>query len=944
MPVAYGVNERQASTILENREDYPGVGVEPLPVRDYPAGALAAQDLGYVGEISPADLKSAQFKGAHPAYAAGDIVGKLGVERTYDRYLRGRPGIERVVVNALGEPTQTRRVQSERAGPDLVLSLDAKIQRETQRGLKSGLHAARNAGFLAPAGSAVVMDPRNGQILALASLPTYNPAIVADGLTTKEFNRLGAATPNNPDDDAFLNRPIQAAANPGSTFKVVTAGAAMATGVASPYTTLDCPGTITIPPQGGPGSVLYHDWTLADLGVMGFPESLEVSCDTYYYQLGYEMQTRFGVKGTSYWSGNKTDVPAGRELFQRYARTAGLGNPTGVDLPYESAGVVPDQQWCHEQYLATKNTSAPTCQFGWLPGYTVNMSIGQGDMRTTPLQMAVTYAAIANGGTVWAPKIGMSLERQQPDGTVKTLREFKPKAVAHLPLDSTELGVINQGLGEVISNPNGTAYPAFQGFPLSRYPIVGKTGTAEIGTSAFNDSWFVSYGPTPDPRYVIAVYVQKAGHGGDKRGPHRPSDMGVHLGDRQEPDGDPRTGPIGMRAEGIFGEAVDRIGGEPISARMARKAPARRSRSHAIAGDAAVVGLRCTDDLFRHRASTDHCRIDPYLKKQLIYMIVGFAVLLSVAMFDYRYLRTFAAFIYGGIILGLLIVLSPIGSTQLGATRWIDLGSFQVQPSELAKLGIIITLGAYLAERKGEVRARDVAICCAMVAVPAGLIFLEPDLGTALVFVAILGTLFLVAGAKIRHFLALGIVGLMVIVGSLHFGLVKQYQIDRFTAFLNPRPDVASIGYNLTQAKIAIASGGIQGKGLEGKNTQTSLNFVPEQHTDFIFTAVGEQLGFLGSATLLGLFALLIWRALRIATLSRDVVGDVVGLRNRRTVGVPDLRQRRNDHGHHADHRDPTAVHIVWRFELDHQLRIDRVSAQCAHEALLVSTAQRGSD
>jgi rod shape determining protein RodA len=331
-----------------------------------------------------------------------------------------------------------------------------------------------------------------------------------------------------------------------------------------------------------------------------------------------------------------------------------------------------------------------------------------------------------------------------------------------------------------------------------------------------------------------------------------------------------------MRAEGIFGEAVDRIGGEPISARMARKAPAR----HLDLTLLLVTLLLSAFGALMIYSATVHQQttagIDPYLKKQLIYMIVGFVVLLFVAMFDYRYLRTFAAFIYGGIILGLLIVLSPIGSTQLGATRWIDLGSFQVQPSELAKLGIIITLGAYLAERKGEVRARDVAICCAMVAVPAGLIFLEPDLGTALVFIAILATMFLVAGAKIRHFLGLALVGLMVIVGSLHFGLVKQYQIDRFTAFLNPRPDVASIGYNLTQAKIAIASGGIQGKGLEGKNTQTSLNFVPEQHTDFIFTAVGEQLGFLGSATLLGLFALLIWRALRIATLSRDSFGTLL--------------------------------------------------------------------
>jgi rod shape determining protein RodA len=221
-------------------------------------------------------------------------------------------------------------------------------------------------------------------------------------------------------------------------------------------------------------------------------------------------------------------------------------------------------------------------------------------------------------------------------------------------------------------------------------------------------------------------------------------------------------------------------------------------------------------------------------------------------------------------------VLSPVGSTQLGATRWIDLGTFQAQPSELAKVGIVVALAAYLTERRGDVRARDVAVCCAIVAIPAALIFLEPDLGTAMVFVAILTTLFLIAGAKIRHFIALAILGLVVVVGALQFGLVKQYQIDRFIAFMEPHPDVRSVGYNLTQAKIAIASGGIQGKGLEGKNTQTSLNFVPEQHTDFIFTAVGEQLGFLGSATLLGLFALLIWRALRIATLSRDFFGTLL--------------------------------------------------------------------
>ncbi|MDP9224575.1 MAG: rod shape-determining protein RodA [Actinomycetota bacterium] len=331
-----------------------------------------------------------------------------------------------------------------------------------------------------------------------------------------------------------------------------------------------------------------------------------------------------------------------------------------------------------------------------------------------------------------------------------------------------------------------------------------------------------------------------------------------------------------MRAEGIFGEAVDRIDGEPISARMARKAPFR----HLDLTLLLVTFLLSAFGALMIYSATVHQQaaggIDPYLKKQLAYMVIGVIILLAVSVFDYRHLRSFAVFIYGGVVAGLLIVLSPIGTTQMGATRWIDLGTFQVQPSELAKIGIIVALSAYLAERRGEMSARDVAACCGMVAVPAALIFFEPDLGTAMVFVAILATLFLIGGAKIRHFLALALLSVGIIAGALHFGFVQQYQLDRFTAFMNPHPDVQSVGYNLTQAKIAIASGGIQGKGLEGKNTQTSLNFVPEQHTDFIFTAVGEQLGFLGSATLLGLFGLLIWRALRIAAMSRDFFGTLL--------------------------------------------------------------------
>ncbi|HJR45386.1 MAG TPA: rod shape-determining protein RodA [Actinomycetota bacterium] len=334
----------------------------------------------------------------------------------------------------------------------------------------------------------------------------------------------------------------------------------------------------------------------------------------------------------------------------------------------------------------------------------------------------------------------------------------------------------------------------------------------------------------------------------------------------------------GYASGGYFGEAVDRIGGEPISARMARKAPIRHLDptlllvTLMLAAYGAVMVFSATV----HRQ--EEAGLDPqlFVKRQIAYLIAGVVVLLLLSSFDYRHLRTFAPFIYGATLIGLVLVLTPLGAVSKGAQRWIDFGFFQAQPSELAKVAVIITLGAFFAEKKGELRALDVLAAIGLVVVPAGLIFLEPDLGTMMVFVALTGGLLLVGGAKLRHFLVLGVVCAIGIAAIIQFDVLHDYQKERITSFLDPNPDVRSYGYNLTQSKIAIGSGGFRGKGLESENTQTSLDFVPEQHTDFIFTAVGEQLGFLGSATLLALFAFLIWRALRIATMSRDMFGTLL--------------------------------------------------------------------
>ncbi|HYO61564.1 MAG TPA: rod shape-determining protein RodA [Actinomycetota bacterium] len=333
-----------------------------------------------------------------------------------------------------------------------------------------------------------------------------------------------------------------------------------------------------------------------------------------------------------------------------------------------------------------------------------------------------------------------------------------------------------------------------------------------------------------------------------------------------------------MAMEGIFGEAVDRIGGEPISARMARKAPLRHLDPTLLLVTLLLTGFGAVMIMSATQHKQEAAGLDPtlFLDRQLAYIVAATVVLFVVSLFDYRHFRAFAPVFYAIVVLALVAVITPLGHVVQGAQRWIAFGFFQLQPSEMAKVVVIVTLAAYFSVMKGQLRARDVAAAVGLVTLPSVLIFFQPDLGTMMVFVALLGVMLLVGGAKIRHLLVLAVLGAGMVGLIVQAGVLKDYQVQRITAFLDPSPDVQSEGYNLAQSEIAIGSGGISGKGLEGKNTQTSLDFIPEQHTDFIFTAVGEQLGFVGSATLLGLFAFLLWRALRIAAMSRDMFGTFI--------------------------------------------------------------------
>jgi penicillin-binding protein 2 len=500
--VAYDVPVEAVTRVQENREDFPGVAVDDLPVRRYPAGDHAAHILGYVNEITETQLKSDLFKDRRPKYEAGDIVGQAGVELIYDRYLRGRPEIKRVVVNSSGDVIAERVIQEEIEGKDLVLNLDWRIQKITENALANGIAAARGA-YEAPNGAVVVLDPDTGGVVSMASFPYFKPSEFVDGISVKELDRLGNKTRKDGSDDALVNRAIQSQVPPGSTFKVVTAGAGVANGVLSPTEYISCPGVYEYREEP------FNNWTSADYGSMALPRSLEVSCDTYYYEVGRRLEERFGPPESA--GGD------GTERFQKYMRRAGFGHETGIDLPYETSGRVPDKEWC--EYWERIDAG---CFEGWLPGFTINMSIGQGDLTVSPTQMAVTYAAIVNGGEVLEPLVASFTGRPDPETEEEeVLKEFTPRTAAELPLDDFTLDQMQAGLELVVSSGEGTANTAFAGFPLDAFPVAGKTGTAQIGSleSGKNFAWFLSYAPADDPEYVIAVYIERAGHGGESAAP-----------------------------------------------------------------------------------------------------------------------------------------------------------------------------------------------------------------------------------------------------------------------------------------------------------------------------------------------------------------------------------------------------------------------------------------
>jgi penicillin-binding protein 2 len=475
------VSKTLVSYVLEHQLSFPGVEVRKSYLRDYPQGDLAAHVLGTLSEISPQQLKQTQYRG----YAAGDVIGQGGVESTYDKWLRGQDGTLKIEVNAAGTPKKNAPPIARRMpkpGDNLVLTIDSKVQRAAQNALLYGIQLAHASGKTsANGGAAVVLDAKTGAVIALASYPTFDPSVWVGGISEKNFRALQAPVANAP----LLDR-VDAGLYPvGSTFKIIDAVAALAEREITAATRFTCPGFF-VPPNILVRTV-FRCWSYpVGHGSLDLTQALVQSCDVYFYNVGELFYQR---KDTA---------------LEDWAGRLSLGKLTGLDVPGELGGRVPTPAWRRTYF------TNPVDKL-WGPGQSINLSIGQGDLLATPLQMAVALATVANGGYVVQPHLGLKIV--DPQG--KLVRMIEPGAPKKLDVASSYLATIRNALYLAATSPTGTSYPVFGSYPI---PVAGKTGTAQVfGKDDY--AWYISYAPANDPKYVVAVMIEQGGHGGTAAAP-----------------------------------------------------------------------------------------------------------------------------------------------------------------------------------------------------------------------------------------------------------------------------------------------------------------------------------------------------------------------------------------------------------------------------------------
>ncbi len=500
--VKTAVHDDQVFYLEEHASEFPGVQIQQTYLRSYPYQSLAAQVLGYVGEISPSELKARA--GLKTDYEPGDTIGKTGVEAKFDQYLRGIPGAAQIHVDSLGRPQSPLELRRDvQPGKAVRLTIDINLQRAAERAIREGIALARaNKQYNVAGGAIIALDPRDGAVRAMASYPTYKPSIFVGRADPSKLAPLLNDAAAKKADFPGLNRVTQVAYPPGSTWKPVTALAAMQEHLLSPYASIQCTGSATY----GIDKHVFRNWDPYVNRPMTLPEALATSCDTYFYTVG----DRFYEGGQADWS-----------RMQLWARKFGFGAPTGLDIGNEAPSwqtIVPTPAW-------RKKTFKSDWDKAWNPGDSIQLAIGQKDVTVTPLQMARFYAMVANGGKLVTPYVVADAE--QPGTSTQdpvTLQQFPPDPPRDAGVDPAALQAVREGLWDATHSVNGTSYGVFGTFPIS---ISGKTGTAEkvVNLPGYpvghleDQSWWCGYGPSDDAQLVVCAVIENGGHGSSAAAP-----------------------------------------------------------------------------------------------------------------------------------------------------------------------------------------------------------------------------------------------------------------------------------------------------------------------------------------------------------------------------------------------------------------------------------------
>jgi len=509
--VKTAVHEDQVMYLKEHQAEFPGVEIVGTYLRDYEYKALAAQVLGYVGEISPQELERLEAKG----YRGGEKIGKTGIEAGFDSYLRGTPGLAQLRVDSLGTPLdagfEPRRPAQ--AGNSVRLTIDVGLQRAAERALRNGIAAAYDHDeWNANGGAIVALDPRDGAVLALASNPTYKPSVYVGRVDPKKLEPLTVEKVAKRFNYPGINRAIAGVYPPGSTFKPLTALAAISDGLLSPYEYVQC----TPYAEYGLDKHRFDNWNPFTNAPMTLTTALSQSCDTYFYDVGNRYYER-GEHERKYWT-----------ALQKWAEKFGFGAPAGLDIGGEAAGLLPTPAWRKANYRGIDRA--------WNPGDLIQLAIGQKDMTVTPLQMARFYAALANGGKLVTPYLVSAIERpggeDQPATPIATFAPPPPKQV---DVDPQALSVVREGLYQATHDSEGTSSGVFGSFPV---PVAGKTGTAEkvVNLPGYpsghleDQAWWCGWGPFDGAEWVnsrggkrgplvVCALIENGGHGGTAAAP-----------------------------------------------------------------------------------------------------------------------------------------------------------------------------------------------------------------------------------------------------------------------------------------------------------------------------------------------------------------------------------------------------------------------------------------